>query len=158
MQLTRGRLGSKLFGWGGMKYVILWFRIFFGVHLLFSSIRHFTTTWQAVIPGAGGRFVNSLMEIGVYEMVKAIEGVVGLCLVIGLFVPLVLVIEFPISIVIFILNFVVVGTGMQLFTGPQEVFLNGILILFYGAHYRAMLQPWAKAQPLWQRDPATKPQ
>lgn len=141
-----------------MKYVILWFRIFFGTHLLYSSLRHYLTTWQAVIPGPGGRFVDALMETGVYQTVKAIEGIVGLCLVLGLFVPLVLVVEFPISVVIFILNFMVVGTGMQLFTGPQELVLNGLLMLFYGGHYRAMLQPWAKPQPLWQRSSAPKPQ
>ena len=87
-----------------MKYVILWFRIFYGVHLLYSSLRHYLTTWSVVIPGPGGRFVAALNEVGVYQIVKAIEGVVGLCLVFNLFVPLVLVIEFPISVIIFILG------------------------------------------------------
>jgi hypothetical protein len=134
-----------------MKYVILWFRIFYGVHLLYSSLRHYLTTWSVVIPGPGGRFVAALNEIGVYQIVKAIEGVVGLCLVLNLFVPLVLVVEFPISVIIFILNFFVVGTGMQLFTGPQEVVLNGLLILFYGGYYRPMLRARVTPQPLWQR-------
>ena len=135
-----------------MKYVILWFRIFFGTHLLFSALRHYLTTWNAVIPGPGGRFVGALMETGVYDLVKGIELVVGFCLTFNLFVPLVLVVEFPISIVIFILNFVVVGTGMQLFTGPQEVVLNGLLMIFYGGHYRAILKPIVRPAPLWQKN------
>jgi hypothetical protein len=133
-----------------MKYVILWFRMFFGIHLLFSTLRHYMTDWQAEIPGAGGRFVNSLMEMGLYEMVKGIEGVVGLCLVLNLFVPLVLVVELPISFIIFYLNFIIVGTGYQLFTGPQEIFLNCLLMVFYGGYYVSMLQRSAPPKPLWQ--------
>lgn len=145
-----------------MKYVILWFRIFYAAHLLYSAGRHYYTEWQAklhgggsfiqnlVIPGAGGRFVNSLVEMGLYDIVKFIELVVGLCLLFNLFVPLVLVVEMPISVIIFFLNFFVVGTGYQNFTGPQEVFLNGLLMVFYFGYYKSMLTPIAKPQPMWQ--------
>lgn len=134
-----------------MKYVVLWFRMFYGAHLLYSSLRHYMTDWSAEIPGAAGRFVNSLIETGLYEAVKAIEGVVGLLLILNLFVPLVLVVEMPISIIIFFMNFFLVGTGYQLFTGPQEVFLNGILLVFYGSYYRSMLQMRAPPVPLWKK-------
>jgi hypothetical protein len=133
-----------------MKYVILWFRIFFGAHLLYSSLRHYLTDFNAFVPDVGGRFVNALVETGIYEVVKATEGVVGLCLVLNLFVPLVLVIEFPFSVVIFYLNFLVVATPRQLFTGPQEIFLNGILILFYFGYYRDMLRPRVPPAPVWE--------
>jgi hypothetical protein len=133
-----------------MKYVILWFRVFFGTHLLYSSLRHYLTDFNAFVPDVGGRFVNALVETGIYEVVKAMEGVVGLCLVLNVFVPLVLVIEFPFSVVIFYLNFLVVATPRQLFTGPQEIFLNGILILFYFGYYRDMLRPRVPPAPIWQ--------
>ena len=133
-----------------MRYVILWFRIFYGTHLTYSSLRHYLTDWNAMVPDVGGRFVNSLVETGIYEIVKATEGVIGLCLLLNIFVPLVLVIEFPISLVIFWLNFVVVGTGRQLYTGPQEVFLNGILMLFYFGYYKDLLTLRARPQPIGQ--------
>lgn len=136
-----------------MKYVILWFRMFYGIHLLFSAGRHYMTDWQAQIPGPGGRFVDSIMEIGLYEMVKGIEGIVGLCLVLNLFVPLVLVVELPISFIIFWLNFVIVAEGYQLFTGPQEIILNLLLIVFYGGYYTSMLTRSATPKPLWQHLP-----
>jgi riboflavin transporter len=133
-----------------MKYIILWFRMFYGAHLLYSTLRHYFTTFNPNIPGMGGRFVNSLVETGMYEMVKAIEGVVGLCLVLNLFVPLVLAIEMPISVIIFYLNFFIVGTGYQLFTGPQEIFLNGLLMVFYGGSYVSMLKARTAPEPFWQ--------
>ena len=133
-----------------MKYVILWFRIFYGTHLLYSSLRHYLTDFNAFVPDMGGRFVNALVETGIYEIVKAMEGVVGLCLILNLFVPLVLVIEFPFSVVIFWLNFVIVATPRQLYTGPQEIFLNGILILFYFGYYRDMLRARVQPAPIWE--------
>ena len=133
-----------------MKYVILWFRMFYGAHLLYSSLRHYFTQFNAQIPGVGGRFVDSLVETGLYEFVKATEGVVGICLILNLFVPLMLVIELPFSIVIFHLNFFIVAQGYQLFTGPQEIFLNGLLMVFYGGYYKSMLQARVAPLPLWQ--------
>lgn len=133
-----------------MNYVILWFRIFFGTHLLYSSLRHYLTDFDAHVPGAGGRFVDALVETGIYEVVKATEGIVGLCLVLNIFVPLVLVIEFPFSVVIFYLNFLIVATPRQLYTGPQELVLNGLLILFYFGYYRDMLRLRAAPAPVWQ--------
>ena len=96
------------------------------------------------------------METGLYEIVKGVEGVVGLCLVLNLFVPLVLVVELPISFIIFYLNFIIVGTGYQLFTGPQEIILNCLLMLFYGGYYVSMLQRSAPPQPFWQHLDAAK--
>lgn len=136
-----------------MKYVILWFRMFYGAHLLYSSLRHYLTPFEAQIPGMGGRFVDSLVETGLYEFVKATEGVIGVCLLANLFVPLALLIELPISVVIFHLNFFIVAQGYQLFTGPQELILNGLLMLFYGGYYKSVLQARVPPLPLWR--PAT---
>jgi hypothetical protein len=132
-----------------MKYVILWFRMFYAAHLLYSSGRHYLTQFNAQVPGAGGRFVDSLVETGLYEFVKALEGVVGLFLLFNWFVPLVLLIELPISVVIFHLNFFIVGEGYQLFTGPQELVLNAVLMVFYGGYYKALLQARVPPYPLW---------
>ena len=117
---------------------------------MYSSLRHYLTDFNAFVPDVGGRFVNSLVETGIYEIVKATEGIVGLFLILNIFVPLMLVIEFPFSVVIFYFNFVVVGTPRQLFTGPQEIFLNGVLILFYFGYYRDLLRPRVPPAPVWQ--------
>jgi hypothetical protein len=68
----------------------------------------------------------------------------------------VLVIELPISFIIFYLNSLIVGTGYQLFTGPQEIVLNCLLMVFYGGYYTSMLQRSAPPKPLWQHLGALK--
>ena len=130
------------------EYVVLWVRVFFGAHLLYSSLRYFLVFEpQPVVPGLGGQFVAALSAMGLFTFVKALEGVVGALLLCDLFVPLVLVVEVPISLNIFYLNFVVVGTPRQLFTGPQEIALNLFLLLAYGAYYRPAMA--ARARPRW---------
>ena len=107
------------------NYIVLWVRMFFGAHLLYSSLRYFVLFEpQPVVPGVGGEFVQVLTAMGLFPFVKAMEGVVGACLIANRFVPLLLLAEMPISVNIFWLNTFVVGTPRQLFTGPQELFLN----------------------------------
>ncbi|MBL8552481.1 MAG: hypothetical protein JNJ73_21015 [Hyphomonadaceae bacterium] len=136
---------------GPMKYVILWFRLLFGAHLIYSGMRHFLgfEVLSGVTHPVGGPFVRIIAEMGIYQLVKLIELITGIMLFCGLFVPLVLVIEFPISVVIFILNFFIVAQPRQLFSGPQEIVLNGILLAFYGRYYMPLLNPLSPPRPIW---------
>lgn len=143
--------GSPVANDGAMKYVVLWFRIYFGMHLLYSALRYYLG-FEVVGPpvdSPGGAFIHAITITGIYHLVKTVELVTGAMLVLNLFVPLVLVIELPISIVIFILNFFVVGSGRQLFSGPQEVILNCLLLLFYGRYYAQLFRLNAPPRPLW---------
>jgi len=146
------------------KYVILWFRIFYGVHLTYSAGRYYLGyAPQALLQGlhyhwsshlmhpVAGPFIDALIATGIYPLVKAIELIVGLALLLNRFVPLMLILEMPISVVIFILNFFIVGTERQLFSGPQEILLNVLLMGFYARYYLPLLQPVAPPLPWWTR-------
>jgi riboflavin transporter len=135
---------------GATHYLILWFRLFYGAHLLYSSVRFVLEPHpRAVNHPIGGPFVASLNATGIYPLVKYIELGTGLMIFFNLFVPLALVIEMPITVVIFILNTLVVASGWQLFSGPQEIFLNVLLMVFYGRYYLPLAKPIAPARPLW---------
>jgi hypothetical protein len=136
---------------GVARYVILWVRIFFAAHLLYSAGRYFLGI-EGFGPGPntlGGEFVTAITKIGLYHMVKVTELIIGIMLLFNVLVPLVLVVEFPITMMILLLNTFVVGTGRQLFTGPQELFLNGFLLLAYGRYYARMFTVFAPTRPLW---------
>jgi hypothetical protein len=136
---------------GVMKYVILWFRIFFGAHLLYSALRYYIgfAPMAHITHPVAGPFVDALTATGIYHVVKTIELITGAMILFNIFVPLALVIEFPISVVIMILNFFVVASGRQLFSGPQELILNGLLLIFYGRYYAPMFRMIASPKPLW---------
>jgi len=147
---------------GKLKYVILWLRIFYGAHLTYSAMRYYIAyaphwllaaihykPFAPAMPALARAFVDAITATGIYHLVKTVELIVGVALLVNLFVPLVLIIEMPISVVIFILNFFVVASDRQLFSGPQEILLNGLLIVFYSRYYRPLLQPVVPPLPLW---------
>jgi len=75
------------------------------------------------------------------------ECVLGLMLLTNRGVLLALMLEMPATVNIFWLNTFIVATPRQLFTGPQELFMNGALLLAYGGYYVSVLQ--AKVEPMW---------
>ena len=132
-----------------LDYAVMWLRLFFGAHLAYSSLRYFLLFEpQPVVPGVGGEFVQAMTHMGLFPLIKAMEGLVGACLIADLFVPLLLLAELPISVNIFYLNTIVVGTPRQLISGPQEILMNLLLISAYLSYYRPLLRMHTK--PTWQ--------
>lgn len=128
-------------------YVIHWLRLFFGSHLLFSGIRFAMTGYVPEIPGIGGEWVQANANIYLYQAIKYLEIVTGAMLFFNRFPLLGLILEMPATVNIFWLNTFIVATPRQLFTGPQELFLNGVLLLAYSGWMYAVIKP--KLEPLW---------
>lgn len=128
-------------------YIVHWVRLYFGAHLLFSGIRYAVTGYVPEIPGIGGEWVQANANIYLYQIIKYLEIVTGLMILTNRFTLLGLILEFPATVNIFWLNTFIVATPRQLFTGPQELFLNGVLLLAYSGWIVAVLKP--KLEPLW---------
>jgi hypothetical protein len=138
-------------------YVITWLRYFFGAHLLFSGGRFILTGYMPAIPGVGGQWADANAAIGLYQAVKYMECLFGIMLLTNRFVLLALVLEMPATVNIFYLNTFIVATPRQLFTGPQELFLNGTLLLAYGGYLGAALKPRLDPLLLWNSGRAYQP-
>lgn len=131
-------------------YVIHWLRLYFGAHLLFSGLRFAFTGYVPEIPGVGGEWVQANANIYLYQAIKYLEILTGAMLFFNRWPLLGLIIEMPASVNIFWLNTFIVATPRQLFTGPQELLLNGVLLLAYSGWMYAALKP--KLEPLWTWD------
>jgi uncharacterized membrane protein YphA (DoxX/SURF4 family) len=133
------------------KYVVLWLRIVFGAHLAYSGLAFVAAAWtpadMVVVKPGVGTFMVALEQIGLYQVVKSLEVITGIMLLLDIATPLALVLEFPITIVIVYLCLVVNPVDRQLYTGPQELFLNVALLIAYGGYYVPFLR--MRAQPLW---------
>ena len=138
-------------------YIVHWLRYFFGAHLLFSGGRYILTGYMPEIPGIGGEWANANAALGLYQAVKYMEFVFGAMLLANRFVLLALILEMPATVNIFWLNTFIVGTPRQLFTGPQELFLNGVLLLAYGGYLGAALKPRLEPLARGQSDRAYRP-
>jgi hypothetical protein len=128
-------------------YIIHWLRLYFGAHLLFSGLRYALTGYVPEIPGIGGQWVQANANIHLYQMIKYLEIVTGAMLFFNRLPLLGLILEFPATVNIFWLNTFIVATPRQLFTGPQELFMNGVLLLAYSGWIYAAVKP--KLEPLW---------
>jgi hypothetical protein len=123
-------------------------RIYYGLHLIWSSSRFWFAGGQPSIPDPiGGPFIDSLLAMGLFPGIKAMEGLLGIMLLANRFVPLMLVLEVPTSFTIFYLNVFITGAPRQLITGPVELGVNCALMLCYFRYYQHFLIPRAYAAP-----------
>lgn len=136
---------------------VTFFRILFGLHLLYSAGAYVFFGW---VPSAFhnpaspvGHFMVELDKINLYAVVKYIELFMGILVIGNRFVPLAAVMEFPITVMIAYLNLFVEGPldHRHYYTGIQELAINGIVLLGYGAYFRTMLA--ARAIPKWLGQP-----
>lgn len=138
---------------GWPSYVILWLRVAFAAHALLSGLNYFLP----LVPPApidaspAGPFVAEMTRIGLYGFIKIVEVVVGACLVFNVYVPLMLVIEMPVTVSIFYLNVCVDGAPRQLYTGSRELFYNLILMAAYSSYFLPLLTARALFTPVWNR-------
>ncbi|QXZ08196.1 hypothetical protein KUF54_08625 [Comamonas sp. Y33R10-2] len=141
-------------------YIVHWIRLYFGAHLLFSGLRYAFTGYVPNIPGVGGEWVNANAEIYLYQIIKYLEIVTGAMIFFNRMPLLGLILEMPASVNIFWLNTIIVASPempRQYFTGPQELFLNGVLLLAYSGWMAAALKPKLEPLWLWNGDKAYKP-
>lgn len=131
------------------KYVIMWLRLYFGAHLFYSGIRYILSGYVPEIPGLGGAYVAAATTIHMYPAVKYMEFFYGMMLLSNRFVLLALILEMPTTVTIFWLNTFIVATPRQLFTGPQELFMNGVLLLAYSGYMASVFRPALKPMWLW---------
>lgn len=128
-------------------YIVHWLRYYFGAHLFFSGIRYAMTGYVPDVPGPGGAWMQANADIYIYQLVKYMELVYGTMLLLNRYPLLALILEMPTTVNIFWLNTFIVATPRQLFTGPQELFLNGVLLLAYSGWMAGALK--SKLEPLW---------
>lgn len=135
---------------------VTFFRLLFASHLLYSGGAYIFFGW---VPSAFlnpvtpvGQFMVELDKIGLYPLVKYIEFTLGLLALFNRFTPLVAVMELPITIMIAYLNIFVESTfdTRHYYTGVQELLINAMVLLGYGAYYRSMLNMRNEPRWLWQ--------
>lgn len=140
---------SKAFQW----QFVTFFRILFATHLLYSGGAYIFFGWVPSAMGDPnspvGRFMVELDNVGLYPLVKYIEFFLGLLALSNRFTPLAAVMEFPITVIIAYLNIFVESAlaSRHLYTGTQELLINGIVLLGYGGFYRSMLN--LRNEPCW---------
>jgi uncharacterized membrane protein YphA (DoxX/SURF4 family) len=135
------------------KFLILAARYYFGAHTFISGINHYLLFFPDPLPmkpEMTGRFMTVLVDSGMYDVCKGIEIVAGLLLLLGRWVPLALILEAPVTMIIFYLSIYMTGSTRTIFTGWREVVLNfGLLAAYWGYFRPIFLQPNLPLKPFW---------
>jgi uncharacterized membrane protein YphA (DoxX/SURF4 family) len=88
--------------------------------------------------------VGSLIETAnMFHLVKATELLAGIALLTNRFVPLMLVVAFPVTVSIFIVDVFVVASPRGLAMGVGSLLLNSFLLLAYFDHFRPLFNSTA---------------
>lgn len=144
--LAKRRLDAACVG----RLVITLMRLALGAWMINSGLSHWLTNFGfppifpqplGTLPASNAMLVT-LIETGVFDIVKACELIAGLLLLLDLFVPFALAMTLPISFMVFfnaiVLNLrfaMLVSTSMSVWC----LYLNVILILAYLRYYLPML-------------------
>lgn len=130
-------------------YLVMWARLYFGFHYLESGLYYALFRYVPDFSHAGkvGAYIGAMADVGFYQMIKYLEVLLGTLLVIDVAVPMALLVMAGISVTIVFLNLFVSPDPRELFTGFQELLLNGALLLAYGGYYANFCR--LKAKPFW---------
>jgi uncharacterized membrane protein YphA (DoxX/SURF4 family) len=142
---------NKLDIWFVGKLVLTFFRIMLGAWMIVSGASHLLSMfgYPPIFPQPLGNLhpsnvmLASLLEVGLFDIVKTVELLVGLCLVFNVFVPLALAVALPVSYMVFhnsiALNMRydrIVSTYMAVWC----LYMNVILLLAHIRYYLPMLR------------------
>jgi len=149
--VAEARAADGSIDWTG--YALLWVRMAFGAHSLISGLNNFVPLFELSNGDPSlspiGPFMGDLIHIGLYDVVKVIETLVGICLLTNRFVPLAAVIELPISVVIAYLCIFVDGSPVIMFSGFREIGFNLFILACYADYFLPIVAWKARVRPLW---------
>ena len=132
-----GPQGNRHLGWSIAFYAA---QFFFGGWFLFHGLNHWLQFF--VQPAGSGQGMHDLISVlidsGMFNVVKAIEVVAGVMLLANRFVPLAIVIAFPVTVVISYMNFTM-GDRFGVFVGCVSILLNVAMAIGYLDRYLPML-------------------
>lgn len=129
-----------------MTYGALVGRLIFGAWFAFNGILYWTPWLPPAYNPAAVRFLEVLTETGVMRLAKIVELLVGLALLANFYVPLFLVIGFPVSVIIAYNDLVLEYPIAFSMTGGAVHFSVHVFLLFaYFDYYRPMLTRRARA-------------
>lgn len=130
------------------KYAVTAARILFGINFLINGLNPFVGFYELPAPTPeAGALAGALAASGyLFTVVKIVEIMVGVLLLANRFVPLALIVIFPISLNIFMFDTILEPAAAPI--GIFVILLNVYLCFAYVEYYKPFLTPKAIPQPV----------
>ena len=134
-----------------MKYAVWFVRLIFGAWMVPAGTEHFIHIFPQPMGGTplSSEVINALLASHLFDIVKAVELIAGLCVLTGFFTPLALVVCMPVAFNVFYWDAPLMGwTSSASHFGEAVLLCNLLLCAAYWKSYRAMFTLWAKPRDL----------
>lgn len=128
-----------------MKYAVWFFRLVFGAWMVPAGLNHFVSLFPQPMGSKplSHELIVALLSSHLFDIVKAVELIAGVCVLTGLYAPLALVVCMPVSFCVFWWDTPLEGGGAALF-GEAALLCNVVLCIAYIESYRSMFVMRAK--------------
>ena len=128
-----------------MKYPLWFVRLIFGAWMVPAGLNHFVPLFPQPMGSQplSHELITALLASHLFDIVKAVEMLAGICVLTGYYTPLALVMCMPVSFCVFWWDAPLEGGGAAIF-GEAVLFCNLLLCLAHIKSYRAMFTLRAK--------------
>jgi putative oxidoreductase len=133
------------------KCFFLVLRVYLGAFNFASGVNYFVRVWPQPIPAdpLNSVYMSVTLHMGMFQLAKVIETVGGLCLMADLWVPFALVLLFPITVTVFIMDSFFSPLAHVVVSGARNFAFHVLLFAGYARYYLPLLSPSARLAPLW---------
>ncbi len=124
-----------------MKYAVWFVRLLFASWMIPAGVNHFFPIFPQPMGSQplSQELISALIDSGLFDMVKAVELIAGVCVLIGFYAPLALLVCMPVSFCVFYWDAPLEGWGSRAALFGYAVLLcNVLLCLAYSRSYRSM--------------------
>ncbi|HXS28634.1 MAG TPA: hypothetical protein VN730_13290 [Steroidobacteraceae bacterium] len=130
-----------------MKYAVWFFRLVFGAWMVPAGLNHFYSLFPQPMGSKplSHELIVALLGSHLFDIVKAVELLAGVCVLTGFYAPLALLVCMPVSVCVFYWDTPLEGWGSGAsYFGEAALLCNCVLCLAYFSNYRSMFALRAK--------------
>jgi uncharacterized membrane protein YphA (DoxX/SURF4 family) len=124
-----------------MKYAVWFFRLVFAAWMIPAGLNHFIPLFPQPMGSQplSHELIVALIDSHLFDVVKAVELIAGICVLTGFYAPLAVILCMPVSFCVFFWDAPLEGWGSRasLF-GYAAIICNLLLCLAYMPSYRSM--------------------
>ena len=133
------------------KYLVLFTRTYLGAFNFAAGLNFFVLVWPQPVIGepVAAAYVESTMQLGLFQLAKVLELVGGFFLLSNIFTPLGLVLLFPVTATIFVMNTLYSDLGHVQMIGAKNMVLHLFLFAAYAGYFFPLLKARAEISPVW---------
>ena len=132
-------------------YALTFVRLYLGAFNFAAGLNFFVLFLPQPVPAdpVGSAYMHATLALGLFQFAKGLELVSGLMLICDVWVPLGLVLLFPVTVTIFIMDTFFADLVHVRVSGARNLVFHVILFAAYAKYFYPLLRVKAQREPIW---------